>query len=398
MGVRACIDVRIDAQRNPRAHAPRARRAVDALQLARRLGVDGFQSELHGPLDLVRRFPDAAEDDVLGRESGAHRQLDLADRIGVDRAAGLAQQPHDAPATSSPSWHSESGADGPRMPRRARGRHSESTRRCRRRGASRERVPYPRAKRRRKPAHFLCERSQPRRRSYIEPNPQSQSLISIHVPVSIEATIQLAADGDQAAWDTIVGDVLAEGLQRRVPVRRHVRRSGRSRRRRSSSRSFARSSTFDRRANFQTWLISVSRNFCIDRYRSGAARSRGIRAGDRRVDVAGRSARTERARARRAAGPRRAAARGAARAVAAASHGRAAARHPRAVVPGNRRPARRRRGNGEVADQPRTRGAGATDRGASRGQKEVEPRAGALMNVTCEQSGDVASCTRHPRG
>jgi RNA polymerase sigma-70 factor (ECF subfamily) len=28
-------------------------------------------------------------------------------------------------------------------------------------------------------------------------------------------------------------------------------------------------STFDRRANFQTWLISVSRNFCIDRYRSG---------------------------------------------------------------------------------------------------------------------------------
>src|SRR6187401_3749356 len=27
-------------------------------------------------------------------------------------------------------------------------------------------------------------------------------------------------------------------------------------------------STFDRRANFQTWLISVSRNLCIDHYRS----------------------------------------------------------------------------------------------------------------------------------
>ena len=26
--------------------------------------------------------------------------------------------------------------------------------------------------------------------------------------------------------------------------------------------------TFDRRANFQTWLISISRNFCIDHYRS----------------------------------------------------------------------------------------------------------------------------------
>jgi RNA polymerase sigma-70 factor (ECF subfamily) len=26
--------------------------------------------------------------------------------------------------------------------------------------------------------------------------------------------------------------------------------------------------TFDRRANFQTWLISISRNYCIDHYRS----------------------------------------------------------------------------------------------------------------------------------
>src|SRR5262245_9133176 len=26
--------------------------------------------------------------------------------------------------------------------------------------------------------------------------------------------------------------------------------------------------TFDRRANFQTWLVSISRNLCIDHYRS----------------------------------------------------------------------------------------------------------------------------------
>src|ERR1700736_5467367 len=26
--------------------------------------------------------------------------------------------------------------------------------------------------------------------------------------------------------------------------------------------------TFDRRANFQTWIISISRNLCIDHYRS----------------------------------------------------------------------------------------------------------------------------------
>ena len=56
--------------------------------------------------------------------------------------------------------------------------------------------------------------------------------------------------------------------------------------------------TFDRRANFQTWLISVSRNLCIDHYRSrpqGARddqsrrRSRGLRAGARRTRAPTRS-------------------------------------------------------------------------------------------------------------
>jgi RNA polymerase sigma-70 factor (ECF subfamily) len=86
--------------------------------------------------------------------------------------------------------------------------------------------------------------------------------------VSIEATIQRAAQGDQAAWDTIVktywrkvfnvayrfvgtydqAEDLAQDIFLKV---------------------FRSLSTFDQRANFQTWLISVSRNFCIDRYRSG---------------------------------------------------------------------------------------------------------------------------------
>jgi len=86
--------------------------------------------------------------------------------------------------------------------------------------------------------------------------------------VSIEATIQRAAEGDQAAWDIIVktywrkvfnvayrfvgtydqAEDLAQDIFLKV---------------------FRSLGTFDRRANFQTWLISVSRNFCIDRYRSG---------------------------------------------------------------------------------------------------------------------------------
>jgi RNA polymerase sigma-70 factor (ECF subfamily) len=86
--------------------------------------------------------------------------------------------------------------------------------------------------------------------------------------VPIEDTIQRAAEGDQAAWDTIVSTYWrkvfnvayrfvgsydeAEDLTQDIFLK-----------------VFRSLSTFDRRANFQTWLISVSRNFCIDRYRSG---------------------------------------------------------------------------------------------------------------------------------
>jgi RNA polymerase sigma-70 factor (ECF subfamily) len=86
--------------------------------------------------------------------------------------------------------------------------------------------------------------------------------------VSIEATIQRAADGEEAAWDTIVRTYWrkvfnvayrfvgtyeeAEDLTQEIFLK-----------------VFRSLNTFDRRANFQTWLISVSRNYCIDRYRSG---------------------------------------------------------------------------------------------------------------------------------
>ena len=90
----------------------------------------------------------------------------------------------------------------------------------------------------------------------------------MHLPVSIDVIIQRAAEGDQAAWDTIVQTYWrkvfnvayrfvgtydeAEDLTQEIFLK-----------------VFRSLSTFDRRANFQTWLISVSRNLCIDRYRSG---------------------------------------------------------------------------------------------------------------------------------
>jgi RNA polymerase sigma-70 factor, ECF subfamily len=86
-------------------------------------------------------------------------------------------------------------------------------------------------------------------------------------PPNIDAVIERCLAGDQAAWEDIVRlhrrkvfniaykfvgkHDLAEDLTQDIFLKLY--------------RSL---DTFDRRANFQTWLISVSRNLCIDHYRS----------------------------------------------------------------------------------------------------------------------------------
>ena len=84
---------------------------------------------------------------------------------------------------------------------------------------------------------------------------------------SIDALIQRCLAGDQLAWEQIVRQHWrkvfniaykftgkhdeAEDLTQDVFVK-----------------IFKSLNTFDQRANFQTWLVSVSRNLCIDHYRS----------------------------------------------------------------------------------------------------------------------------------
>ena len=86
-------------------------------------------------------------------------------------------------------------------------------------------------------------------------------------PHAIDEIIQRCLNGDQSAWETIVRlywrrvfniaykfvgkHDQAEDLTQDVFLKL-----------------FKSLDTFDRRANFQTWLISVSRNLCIDHYRS----------------------------------------------------------------------------------------------------------------------------------
>jgi RNA polymerase sigma-70 factor (ECF subfamily) len=86
-------------------------------------------------------------------------------------------------------------------------------------------------------------------------------------PGTIETLIQRCLDGDQHAWETIVQqhwrkvfNVAYKFVGRHEEAEDLVQEI--------FLKIFKSLNTFDRRANFQTWLISVSRNLCIDHYRS----------------------------------------------------------------------------------------------------------------------------------
>jgi RNA polymerase sigma-70 factor (ECF subfamily) len=85
-------------------------------------------------------------------------------------------------------------------------------------------------------------------------------------PDDIDALVQRCLDGNEAAWEAI--------------VRRHWRKvfnvaykfvgkhdDAEDLTQDIFLKIFRSLDSFDRRANFQTWLISVSRNLCIDHYR-----------------------------------------------------------------------------------------------------------------------------------
>src|SRR5881392_1282466 len=84
---------------------------------------------------------------------------------------------------------------------------------------------------------------------------------------AIEALIQRCLRGDQAAWDTIVRQYWRKVFNTAYKfVGRHEQAEDLTQE--IFLKIFKSLGTFDRRANFQTWLISVSRNLCIDHYRS----------------------------------------------------------------------------------------------------------------------------------
>ena len=86
-------------------------------------------------------------------------------------------------------------------------------------------------------------------------------------PDAIEPVIERCLQGDQSAWDLIVRQHWRKVFNVAYKfVGRHDEAEDLAQD--IFLKVFKSLDTFDRRANFQTWLISVSRNLCIDHYRS----------------------------------------------------------------------------------------------------------------------------------
>jgi RNA polymerase sigma-70 factor (ECF subfamily) len=90
---------------------------------------------------------------------------------------------------------------------------------------------------------------------------------AIEDPHDVDPLIERCLKGDQSAWHAVVA------LYRRKVFNIAYKFVGRHDEAEDLTQDvflklFKSLKTFDRRANFSTWLISVSRNLCIDHYRS----------------------------------------------------------------------------------------------------------------------------------
>ncbi len=86
-------------------------------------------------------------------------------------------------------------------------------------------------------------------------------------PAATDELIERCLAGDQAAWEAIVRQYWRKVFNVAYKfVGRHDEAEDLAQD--VFLKIFKSLDTFDRRANFQTWLISVSRNLCIDYYRS----------------------------------------------------------------------------------------------------------------------------------
>src|SRR5687767_15584020 len=93
------------------------------------------------------------------------------------------------------------------------------------------------------------------------------SVDSAAQPLTPDSLIEQCLGGDQAAWDTIVKQNWRKVFNVAYKfVGKHDEAEDLTQD--IFLKIFKALRTFDRRANFQTWIVSISRNLCIDHYRS----------------------------------------------------------------------------------------------------------------------------------
>jgi len=86
-------------------------------------------------------------------------------------------------------------------------------------------------------------------------------------PATPDGLIEKCLSGDQLAWDTIVKQNWRKVFNVAYKfVGKHDEAEDLTQD--IFLKIFKALNTFDRRANFQTWIVSISRNLCIDHYRS----------------------------------------------------------------------------------------------------------------------------------
>src|SRR5262245_14604158 len=91
--------------------------------------------------------------------------------------------------------------------------------------------------------------------------------MSVDSPTTPDSLIEQCLSGDQAAWDAIVRQHWRKVFNVAYKfVGKHDEAEDLTQD--IFLKIFKALDTFDRRANFQTWIISISRNLCIDHYRS----------------------------------------------------------------------------------------------------------------------------------
>ena len=220
-------------------------------------------------------------------------------------------------------------------------------------------------------------------------------------PATPDSLIERCLIGDQAAWETVVRQNWRKVFNVAYKfVGKHDEAEDLTQD--IFLKIFKALATFDRRANFQTWIISISRNLCIDHYRSVRKErqtiAREVDAGDLQPVSSDR-------------GPYAAAEHQDLRVLLRqalqmlpvhAADRRRAARPAGALVSGNRRPAGAAGRHREIAHQPRPSRAGAAAQTvagqtagaaqtARRAFESARPAAGSIvMNLTTEHANGIA--------